>query len=106
MDFDRHTLVLLRRPPDAPNHSEAEIDELHAGRLGHLRTMRERGVIAAAGPFDDPEDQTMRGLGVYAVPADEARRLADQDPVVRARRMTPQVLTWLTPEGEAQFGSA
>jgi len=99
MDFDRHTLVLLRRPPDSPDFSDTELEELQAAHLAHLQAMRERGVLAVAGPFDGPSDETLRGLCVYTVAPDEARRLAEQDPAIRARRMTLEVMTWLTPPG-------
>jgi uncharacterized protein len=104
MEFDRHTLVLLRRPPDAPDLPEAELEKLQAAHLAHLSAMRERGAMAVAGPFDDQADESLRGLCVYTVPPEEARRLAEQDPSVRAGRMKPEVLTWFTPNGEVQFG--
>jgi uncharacterized protein YciI len=106
MDFDDHTLVLLRRSPDAPDFSDAELEKLQAAHLAYLKAMRERGVLSVAGPFDGQADETLRGLCVYTVRLEEARRLAEQDPSVRARRMAPEVLTWRTPRGEVQFGAA
>jgi uncharacterized protein YciI len=100
MEFDRYTLVLLRRPPDSPGFSDAELEELQAAHLGHLAAMHERGALAVAGPFEGQSDETLRGLCVYTVQPDEARRLAEQDPSVRARRMAAEVLTWCTPPGE------
>jgi uncharacterized protein YciI len=106
MEFDRHTLVLLRRPADAPDYPEAEQERLQAAHLGHLDAMRQRGVLAVAGPFDGQRDESLRGLCVYTVPPEEARRLAEEDPSVQAGRMEPEVLTWYTPRGELSFRGA
>jgi hypothetical protein len=51
-EMARFTLVLLRRPPDAPDLSDDELEALQAGHLAFLDAMRERGVLAAAGPFE------------------------------------------------------
>jgi uncharacterized protein YciI len=101
-----HTIVLLRRPPDAPEFSDDELERLQAGHLGHLRAMRERGVLAVAGPFGDQQDQALRGLCIYTVGLDEARRLAAEDPSVQAGRMAAQAFTWYAPAGEVSFGPA
>jgi uncharacterized protein YciI len=98
--FDRFTLVLLRRPPDSPAFSDQELADLQEQHLAHLRAMRERGALAAAGPFRDQRDETLRGLCVYRVGVEEARTLAQSDPSVRARRMAVEAMTWLVPEGE------
>jgi uncharacterized protein YciI len=100
--FDRFTLVLLRRPPDAPDLPEEELDALQEQHLAHLQAMRQRGALAAAGPFDDRtrRDESLRGLCIYTTDVDETRRLAAQDPAVIAGRMLPEVLSWLVPSGE------
>jgi uncharacterized protein len=104
--FDRHTLVLLRRPPDAPDLPAAELERIQELHLAHLTAMRERRVMAVAGPFDGQADETLRGLCVYTVPPDEARALAEADPAVRARRLAVDIFTWLVPEGEVSFVGA
>ena len=103
MEFDRHALVLLCRPPDAPPLSDEEADEIQELHLGHLRAMREAGKLVCAGPFADRQDESLRGLCVYRTSVDEARELAARDPAVRRGRMTPVVMTWLTPKGELRF---
>jgi uncharacterized protein YciI len=101
--FDRFTLVLLLRAPDAPDLPEEELDALQEQHLAFLRSLRERGALAAAGPFTDRRDETLRGLCVYTTDADEARRLAAEDPAVLAGRMAPEVVTWLVPPGEVSL---
>jgi uncharacterized protein len=99
VSFEEHTLVLLRRPPNARQLPVRELDALQERHLAHLAAMRERGVMVAAGPFSNQTDESLRGLCVYTVPADEARRLAEQDPSVKARRLAIDVVTWHTPDG-------
>ena len=101
--LDAHTVVLLRRPPDAPELPEEELDRLQEQHLAHLHAMRERGALLVAGPFGDQPDQTLRGLCVYAVGVEEARALAQRDPAVRAGRMVAEVFTWYAARGEVRF---
>jgi uncharacterized protein len=95
--LEPHTLVMLRRPPDAPDLPEAELDTLQERHLAHLGAMREGGVMVASGPVGDQPDPALRGLCVYRTGLDEARRLAEEDPAVRAGRLAVDVLTWWTP---------
>lgn len=103
IEFDTHTLVLLRRGPRALEFSDAELEQLQAQHLAHLDSLRERGVLLVAGPFDDQPDETFRGLALYRTDLEETRRLSEQDPSVRAGRMAVDVMTWLTKKGELAF---
>jgi hypothetical protein len=97
------TLVLLKRPPDAPDLSEGRLDEIQAQHLAHLRQMGERGAMVAAGPFDDQPDESLRGMCLYRTDLEETRRLCQQDPAVRARRLAVDVLTWWFPVGTVRY---
>jgi uncharacterized protein YciI len=100
VEFDRYTFVLLRRGPRALEFDEVELDGLQAAHLAHLDAMRERGVLLAAGPFEDQDDETKRGICIYRTGLEETRRLAEQDPSVQAGRMAIEAMTWLTLKGE------
>jgi uncharacterized protein YciI len=106
MEFDTYTLVLLRRGPRALEFSDAELERLQAAHLAHLDAMRKRGVLLVAGPFRDQPDETLRGLCLYRTDLEEAKRLAGQDPSVRAGRMAVDAMTWLTNKGEIDFPRA
>jgi uncharacterized protein len=95
----RYSLVLLRRPVDAPDLPESELDRVQELHLAHLAAMRERGALLASGPFDDQADPSLRGLCVYGTSLDEARELAGRDPAVRAGRLSADVMTWWTQPG-------
>jgi uncharacterized protein len=101
--MDSYTLVLLKRGPKAFDFSEEELEELQTQHLAHLNSLREQGVILVGGPFSDQPDETLRGLSLYSVGREEARRLAEADPSVRAGRLAVDVITWWTQPGELRF---
>jgi uncharacterized protein YciI len=96
------TLVVLRRPPDATDYPEEELDRIQAGHLAFLAEQRERGALAAAGPFRDHADETLRGLCIYRTGLEETRSIIANDPALRANRMTGEVVTWWFGAGEVR----
>ena len=64
--FDVYTMVILRRPPDAPEMSEEELDALQARHLAYRAELRRQGVIVVNGPFGDQSDITLRGMSLFA----------------------------------------
>jgi uncharacterized protein YciI len=100
MDLESVTLVLLRRGPRADQFTEEELEELQARHLGYLDEMRRLGHLAASGPFEGQPDPTLRGLCLYVVEPEEARRLAQADPMVRAGRLAVDVMRWRFRAGE------
>jgi len=99
-ELEAHTLVLLRWPDELPELTEEELDELQAEHVAYLGSLRERGIIAAGGPFEGQPDERWRGISIYRVPPEEARQYIAQDPSVRRGRLTYDVWTWLVPVGE------
>src|SRR5690349_8955106 len=82
--LEEHTLLLLRRPPDAPEISDEEAERLQGEHLAFLQRKRDEGVMAAAGPFRGQPDESWRGLCLYLVSPERALELAQDDPLVRA----------------------
>ena len=99
-ELERHTLVLLRWPDELPELTDDELDALQAEHVAYLSSLRERGIIAVGGPFEGQPDERWRGISIYRVPPEEARRYIEQDPSVRRGRLTFDVWTWLVPVGE------
>jgi uncharacterized protein YciI len=99
IELDEFAFVLLRRPADAPDLPEDELDRIQEEHLAHLTSLHERGVLLLSGPFRDQPDESLRGLCVLGVPADEARALMAADPAERAGRLAADVMTWLTRRG-------
>jgi len=98
------TLVLLRRPDDPPDLPDDEADQIQGAHLAFLDGLRAQGVMGAAGPFRDHSDETLRGLCVYRVGIDEARRHAAEDPAVRAGLLSAEPITWWFRAGEVRLG--
>ena len=84
IDFDSFTLLLLTRPPDAPDLGEQEQATLQDGHLAHLAKLHDAGVLLAAGPVAVGPDEPLRGIGLFNVGPDEAAALMAEDPSVRA----------------------
>ena len=101
--FDVYTMVILRRPPDAPEMTEDELDALQARHLAYRARLRDDGVIVANGPFDQQSDPSLRGMSIFACDLDEARRLSDLDPSVQAGRLAYDVFEWWVAAGTLAF---
>jgi uncharacterized protein YciI len=101
--FDVYTLVLLRRPADAPDLPEAELDALQARHLAYRAGLRREGVLVVNGPLDEQSDISMRGLSIFACGISEARRLSDGDPSVQAGRLSYEVMEWWVAAGTLPF---
>jgi uncharacterized protein YciI len=103
MRFDRHTLVLLVRPPGAPELSDEEAAALQDRHLAFRAGLRDRGYLIGGGPLVDADDERLRGISVMACDPETARRLSSEDPAVRAGRLAVEVMTWMVPAGNLRF---
>src|SRR5215210_4442959 len=92
--FDVFTLVVLRRPPDAPEMSDQDLDELQARHLAYRAELRRQGVLVVNGPLAEQSDESLRGVSIFACGLDEAARLSDGDPSVQAGRLAYDVMEW------------
>jgi len=101
--FDRHTIIFLIRPEDAPEYSDEALDRLQVEHLRYLRGLKDEGVLIANGPLDEQTDIRMRGISIYALPLTEALELANDDPMVHAGRFEIRGAQWLTAEGTISF---
>src|SRR5688500_18725214 len=104
--FDVYTMVLLRRPDDAPEMPEHELDALQGRHLAYRAALRREGVLVANGPLGEQSDESLRGLSIFACDLDEARRLSDLDPSVHAGRLTYDVFEWWVAAGTMAFPEA
>jgi len=101
--FDVYTVVLLRRPVDAPEMPEHELDALQARHLAYRAKLRDDGLIVANGPFAEQSDPSLRGLSIWSCDLDEARRLSDLDPSVQAGRLAYDAFEWWVVAGTLAF---
>ena len=105
-EFDVYTLVLLRRPPDAPQMSDEELDELQARHLAYRAGLRRQGVLVVNGPLSEQTDESLRGLSIFACGLEEAAKLSDADPSVQAGRLAYDLMEWWMAAGSLEFPGA
>lgn len=101
--FDVYTMVLLRRPDNAPQMSDEALDALQARHLAYRAELRRQGLIVANGPFGEQSDTSMRGMSIFACDPAEAARLSDGDPSVQAGRLAYDVFEWWVAAGTLAF---
>lgn len=101
--FDVYTVVVLRRPPDAPDLPEEELDALQAAHLAYRAELARQGKIVVNGPFGEQSDQSYRGMSIFACDSAEAAKLSDGDPSVAAGRLAYDVMEWWVRAGALAF---
>jgi len=104
-EFDEFTMVLLRWPDKLPDLSEPALEKLQRQHLGYLESLKRQGALLLSGPFRDQPDESWRGFGLYRTGLEETRRLAEQDPSVRAGRLRIDVFRWVTAKGALKLGN-
>jgi uncharacterized protein len=101
--FDVYTVVVLRRPADAPEMSDEELDALQARHLAYRAQLWRQGAVVVNGPFDEQSDPSYRGMSIFACNLAEAARLSNGDPSVMAGRLTYDVMEWWVRPGSLAF---
>ena len=101
--FDVYTVVVLRRPADAPEMSDDELAALQSGHLAYRAELRRQGMVVVNGPVDEQSDPSYRGMSIFACDAAEAARLSDGDPSVVAGRLAYDVMQWWVRAGSLAF---
>lgn len=94
--FEVYTVVVLRRPADAPDMSDEELDALQGRHLAYRAEPRRQGVVVVNGPFDEQSDPSYRGMSIFACDPAEAARRSNGDPSVVAGRLAHDVMEWCT----------
>lgn len=104
--FDVFTFVILRRPDDAPDMPDEELDELQARHLAYRAGLRREGLLAVNGPCAEQSNPAYRGMSIFACDPAEAARLSDGDPSVAAGRLTYDVMEWWVAADSLVFPNA
>ena len=88
-----YVLVVLKNGPRRMPEGEAR-DAMFAGHFANMERLSDEGKLVLAGPFlKDPTG--WRGLFVFAVAdVEEARRLAESDPVIVNGEMVAEYHPW------------
>ena len=100
MNLEAYELVMLRRPADATPYNDPTLERIQREHLAYHAELRAAGQVVTNGPLTDQPDESLRGLTFYRTGSlDEARRLAEADPAVKAGRLVVDVMTWYCPAG-------
>lgn len=95
--MQKYFIVFLKSGPNR-SQTEEEAAALQEQHLAYLGGLYEQGIINLNGPTGDDSD--IRGFSVYNVATmDEAKRLASQDPMVKAGRLKIDVHSWWLAKG-------
>jgi uncharacterized protein YciI len=103
MRFEEHALVMFVLRSDAPVMPPEQADALQDAHLAYTADLIAAGHAVAAGPLVNQDDERLLGMSVFAVGAEQARRLCSEDPAVLAGRLAVQVATWMVPGGQVHF---
>ena len=89
----QYVLVILKTGPRRMPDGEAR-KAMFAGHFANIGRLAKAGKLALAGPFEDSKDG-WRGLFVFAVDGvDEAKKLAETDPVIVNGEMVAEYHPW------------
>lgn len=92
-----YVLCLLKSGSETSQDSLQKA-ELMKGHLAHFAQLAEEGKKAMVGPIDGDSD--LRGIIVFDVATiEEARKLEEQDPMIKANRLTMELYTWWAEKG-------
>ncbi len=94
-----YSVVFLRPDPARKPISNEDTDRIKAAHLANVQSMAKRGVLVAAGPFDD-KSTTILGIFVFKITSlEEAKRIAAEDPTVVEHRTVVEAHSWRGPAG-------
>ena len=101
--FEQYTVVLMKRgekwDPKAPEFMDV-VKQHHA----LLTQMTEQGSLAIAGPFPLDSQGELRGVEIFRVGVEQAARLVQDDPTVKAGLLKPELHRWGTGKGVLAAG--
>lgn len=88
----------LRAHPERIPIPAAEATEIQKGHMAHLTKMANDGILVAAGPLVDSPD--LRGILIFkGITLAQARKAAEADPAVVAKRLRLDTAEWTGPSG-------
>ncbi len=100
IEFDTFVLVLLVRPPTAPDLPKDELAQLQEGHMANMNRLAGEGKLFKAGPVEDSSGRNVRGIFVLATDSvDTAREWIKDDPLIKIGRLVPEYMKWYVEKG-------
>lgn len=98
MEVETYYLGLLKKGSTWTADATPEIEELQEAHLANMDRLFELGKLVVAGPLTD--DGEIRGIYIFkAETFEEAKRLAESDPMIQSGRLTLDLHPWMVPKG-------
>jgi uncharacterized protein YciI len=98
VEMDTYQFVLLKRGPNASATATPESAKMQADHVEGIFRLIASGKLGAAGPFMD--GGPIAGILVFRVGSlDEARALAESDPLVKAGKLLVELHPWMAAKG-------
>lgn len=95
--MQKYFMVFLKSGPER-SQSKEEAMEIQEKHMAYLEKMANEGKTSITGPMAGQGD--LRGIVIYnTATAEEARKLAEGDPAVQARRLVVEVHPWWAAKG-------
>lgn len=80
------------------NQDSTEVERLQRAHMDNINRLAEEGKLIIAGPFMD--DFKTRGIYIFNVTTvEEAKKLTETDPAIKAGRLTMELHPWYGPAG-------
>lgn len=90
-------MVLLKKGPHRDQDSTTAA-QIQKGHIEHINKMAADGKLNVAGPFLD--DSEIKGIFIFDCSDEqEVKKLCDNDPAVKAGRLTYEIHPWMTQKG-------
>ena len=98
-----YQMVLLSKGPNSGKLDSMTSRRLGEGHMDNIKKMAGEGKLVLAGPFGDKGD--LRGIFIMDVPnKEEAERLCNEDPAVKAGALQIEIKPWYGPKGLTYTG--
>jgi uncharacterized protein YciI len=96
--MEQYTLVLLKSG-EKWNPSATGFTDVMKQHHAFVEEMTDKGKIAIAGPFPFSEPGELRGITIYRAGAEEAAKIVEDDPIVKAGLLKTEMHPWITGKG-------
>lgn len=93
-----YQLVLLKQGPKWTGEVTDEIKRMQSDHLAHLTSLAKAGKLVGAGPIVTKTG--LSGILIFAnISTEEAKLLAESDPMVKAGRLVAEIHPWMAQKG-------
>ena len=96
--MEQYTLVLMKNgekwTPGAPG-----VMKVLKRHPAFIQQLRQRGEMALAGPLPLTDPGELRAVAIFRVGAEQAAKLEESDPTVKAGVLKPEIHPWITGKG-------